>query len=77
MVAKRSAAGERPRTINRARALILTGPDDLRTRFAKHTPAALVAGIAWLRPGPGDVPAGGRDLWRRADQGDLAVPPDP
>jgi transposase len=55
MVAKRSAAGERTRTINQARALILTGPDDLRTRFAKHTPAALVAGIASLRPRPGDV----------------------
>ena len=34
MVARRSAAGERTRTINQARALVLTGPDDLRTRFA-------------------------------------------
>jgi transposase len=56
MVAKRSAAGERTRAINQARALILTGPDDLRARFAKHTAAALVAGIASLRPRPGDVP---------------------
>jgi transposase len=55
MVAKRSAAGERTRTINQARALIVTGPDDLRTRFAKHTPAALMAGLAALRPRPGDV----------------------
>ena len=38
MVARRSAAGERTRTINQARALVLTGPDDLRTRFARHTP---------------------------------------
>ena len=38
MVARRSAAGERTRTINQARALILTGPDDLRARFARHTP---------------------------------------
>jgi len=30
MVARRSAAGERTRAINQARALILTGPDDLR-----------------------------------------------
>src|SRR5258707_10622613 len=45
MVAKRSAAGERTRTINQARALIVTGPDDLRGRVARHTPAALVAGI--------------------------------
>jgi len=53
MVAKRSAAGERTRTINQARALLLTGPDDLRARFAKHAPAALVTGIAALRPRPG------------------------
>jgi hypothetical protein len=50
MVAKRSAAGERTRTINQARPLILTGPDDLRAQFTKHTTAALVAGIASLRP---------------------------
>ena len=55
MVAKRSAAGERTQTINQARALVLTGPDDLRARFTRHTPAALVAGLASLRPRPGDV----------------------
>ena len=71
MVAKRSAAGERTRAINQARALILTGPDDLRARFAKHTAAALVAGIASLRPRPGDVPGYAtrvalRELGRRA-----------
>jgi Transposase len=71
MVAKRSAAGERTRTINQARALILTGPDDLRARFTRHTPAALVAGIASLRPRPGDVPGYAtrvalRELGRRA-----------
>ena len=38
MVARRSAAGERTRTINQARALVLTGPDDLRARFARHKP---------------------------------------
>jgi transposase len=52
MVARRSAAAERIQTINQARALIVTGPDDLRARFAKHTVAALVAGLASLRPGP-------------------------
>ena len=57
MVARRGAIRERTRTINQARALVLTGPDDLRTRFARHTTAALVAGIASLRPRPGDVPA--------------------
>ena len=55
MVAKRSARAERTQTINQARALIVTGPDDLRARFARHTPAALVAELASLRPRPGDV----------------------
>jgi hypothetical protein len=36
MVAKRTARSERIQTINQARALVLTGPDDIRTRFAKH-----------------------------------------
>ena len=55
MVARRSAAGERTRTINQARALVLTGADDLRTRFARHTPAALITGLASLRPRPGST----------------------
>jgi transposase len=55
MVAKRSARAERTQTINQARALIVTGPDDLRGRFAKHTVAGLVAELASLRPRPGDV----------------------
>jgi transposase len=71
MIAKRSAAGERTRTINQARALVLTGPDDLRARFAAHTPAALVARLASLRPRPGDVAGHAtrvalRELGRRA-----------
>jgi len=55
MVARRSAVGERTRAINQARALVLTGPDELRERFARHTAAALVTGLASLRPRPGDV----------------------
>ena len=55
MVAKRSARAERTQTINQARALVVTGPDDLRARFAKHAAAALVAETASLRPRPGDV----------------------
>src|SRR5690349_6365456 len=71
MVARRGAIRERTRAINQARALVLTGPDDLRTRFARHTTAALVAGIASLRPRPGDVPGYAtrvavRELGRRA-----------
>ena len=55
MVAKRSATGERTRTINQARALILTGPDELRIRWARHSAAALIAEIAVLRPRPNEV----------------------
>src|SRR5450755_529840 len=72
MVAKRSAAGERTQTINQARALVLTGPGDLRIRFAGHKPAALVTGLASLRPRPGDVVGYAtrialRELGRRAE----------
>ena len=72
MVAKRSAAGERTQTINQARALILTGPDDLRARFTGQTAAALVAGLASLRPRPGSTVGYAtrialRELGRRAE----------
>ncbi len=90
MVAKRSAAGERTRAINQARALVLTGPDDLRARFARHTAAALMAGTASLRPRPGDVAGYAtrvalRELGRRAEfpggqlerPGELIVPSSP
>jgi len=87
MVAKRSARSERTQTINQARALVLTGPADLRTRFARHTVAALVAQTAALRPRPGDVVGYAtrvalRELGRRAEfpgsqlcrPGELIVP---
>jgi transposase len=87
MVAKRSAGSERTQTINQASALILTGPDDLRTRFARHTVAALVAETASLRPRPGNVVGHAvrvalRELGRRAEfpggqlqrPGELIVP---
>jgi transposase len=72
MVARRSAAAERTQTINQARALIVTGPDDLRARFAKHTVAALVAELAALRPRPGSTVGYAtrialRELGRRAE----------
>jgi transposase len=71
MIAKRSARAERTQTINQARALLVTGPDDLRARFARHTPADLVAELAALRPRPGAVPGYAtrialRELGRRA-----------
>jgi transposase len=55
MVAKRSARSERTQTINQARALVLTSPDDIRVRFTRHTPAELVTGLAQLRPLSGEV----------------------
>ena len=55
MVAKRTARSERTQTINQARALVVTGPDDLRIRFSTHAPADLVAELASLRPRPGAV----------------------
>ena len=72
MVAKRSARAERTQTNGQARSLILTGPEDLRVRFAQHTAAALVAGIALLRPRPGDAAGYAtrfalRELGRRAE----------
>ncbi len=72
MVAKRSARHERTQTINQARALILTAPDDLRERFTGHSPAALAEAIAALRPRPGDAAAYAirvalRELGRRVD----------
>jgi len=55
MVAKRSARSERIQTINQARSLIVTGPDELRARYARHAADDLVAGLASLRPRPGDT----------------------
>jgi transposase len=71
MVAKRSARAERTQAVNQARALILTGPDELRARFAAHTAARLAAALAALRPRPGDLPGYAtrialRELGRRA-----------
>jgi transposase len=51
MVAKRSARSVRTQTINQARALIITGPDELRARFARH--ARLTWSLSWPRCGPG------------------------
>jgi transposase len=55
MVVKRTARSERIQTINQARSLIVTGPDDLRARFAGHSADALVSELASLRPRPGEV----------------------
>jgi transposase len=72
MVARRSARSERTQTINQARALVVTGPDDIRVRFARHSTADLVAELAALRPRPADVVGYAtrialRELGRRAE----------
>ena len=72
MVAKRSARGERTRSINQARSLVTTGPDDLRQRFEHHRSDDLVAELAALRPRPGDTVGYAtrialRELGRRAE----------
>ena len=51
MVDGRSARHERTQAINQARALILTGPDELRARFAGLRAAALAEAVAALPPG--------------------------
>jgi transposase len=56
MAARRSARAGRTQAISQARALIVTGPEELRARFARRTAAQLAAGLAALRPRPGDVP---------------------
>ncbi len=87
MVAKRSTRAERTQTTSQARSLIVTGPDDVRARFARHTVAALVAETAALRPRPGSTVGYAtrialRELGRRAEfpggqlerPGELIVP---
>ena len=71
VVAKRSARAERTRAISQARSLIVTGPDELRARFARHTAARLAGELAAMRPRAGDVPGYAtrvalRELGRRA-----------
>jgi len=51
----RSARAERTQAINQARALILTGPDELRARFAGQRAGGLAEAVAALRPRPGDA----------------------
>jgi transposase len=52
MVAKRSARAGRTQTINQARALILTGPDDLRARFASMPQPPWSPRSRYCGPGP-------------------------
>jgi transposase len=68
MVAKRSARSERTQAINQARALIVTGPDELRARFAGQRAGALAEAVAAPRPRPGDAADYAlRELGRRVE----------
>ena len=55
MVAKRTARAQRTQTINQARALILTGPDDPGPGSPATPQPRLVAELASLRPRPGSI----------------------
>jgi transposase len=55
MAAKRTARAQRTQAISQARALIITGPDGIWTRFTGQTPAGLIAELAALRPRPGTM----------------------
>ena len=72
MVAKRSARAERTQAINQARALIVTGPDELRARFAGHRPAQLGGGDRGAA-----APARGRARLRDPGRAARAGPPRP
>src|SRR5216117_4053763 len=76
MVAKRSAAGERTQTINQARALVLTGPDELRSA-SPGTPR-LRSWPGWRRCGPGAATPGATPPASRCASWDGArMPPGP
>ena len=55
MVARRSAADERTRTINQNPVPARPGPDDLRAGLPRHTAAALVTAPGVTAARPGDI----------------------
>lgn len=55
VVTKRSARRDRTATINQIRAMIVTAPDDIRARFARHTTLSLVTQTAAMRPRLGNI----------------------
>jgi transposase len=55
LVTKRSARRHRTATINQMRALVLSAPDEIRTRFAHHSTLGLVTEAAAMRPRPGEI----------------------
>ena len=73
MVAKRSARAGRTQTINQARALIVTGPDDLRARFSPGIPPPAWS-PGWPRCGPAPAMSSAMPPRSRCASGDGAPP---
>jgi transposase len=56
MIARRSARMQRNQTLNQLRQVIITGPDEIRTRFEDRPKAGLVSEAARMRPRKGSDP---------------------
>jgi transposase len=56
MIARRSARMQRNQTLNQLRQIVITGPDEIRTRFKDRPKAGLVSEAARMRPRKGSDP---------------------
>lgn len=56
MIARRSARTQRSQTLNQLRQIVITGPDEIRTRFKDRPKAGLVTEAARMRPRKGSDP---------------------
>ena len=56
MIARRSARMQRNQTLNQLRQVVITGPDEIRTRFKDRYKTGLVSEAAAMRPREGSDP---------------------
>ena len=56
MIARRSARMQRSQTLNQLRQVVITGPDEIRTRFKDRYKTGLVTEAAAMRPRKGSDP---------------------
>jgi transposase len=56
MIARRSARSQRSQTLNQLRQVVITGPDEIRTRFKDRPKTGLVSEAARMRPRKGSDP---------------------
>jgi transposase len=56
MIARRSARMQRNQTLNQLRQIVITGPDEIRTRFKDRYKTGLVTEAAAMRPRKGSDP---------------------